>query len=305
MLAETSSVVSITALGRALRSAWYIPFGMAALFFIVACIYLWLATPLYEARVTITSRPVKGSGSLPEFSSLGLDLLGSLGTSGTLTSYDKLIEILSSEDAATQLLKNKVLMPKLFPEIWDNEHSRWIPSTGLRAQLGQSLNRVFGLPGWAQPGAEPIMALLSDRLRIVANDNGRTHTLIMRDPNALVAHDTLAYILKTSDGLLRERDRRTNSDNVAFIRSQLIKEQILDVRDVLSRRLGEEFVSSTMLANSSSYSYEILKGVVVSSRPVSPRPLLTLILSVLGGMIVGAGVLILLRRDWRHSEQIS
>jgi uncharacterized protein involved in exopolysaccharide biosynthesis len=266
---------------------------------LLACIYIWSAQQLYEARTTVTARALKNSSGLPDINAFGLDLLGGLGGSTPMTSYDKLIEVLPSEEVAAKLLEDNDLMMRLFPGDWDGTAKQWRRPTGFTAGVRNALYGLFGFPSWVPIGTDPVVGMLKKRFRVISNNNDRSHTLFFLHPDPQTARDTLTKVLLATDAILRERDRQTNDANTRFLREKLLSETIVDVRDVLSRRLGEEFVNEALLANeNSSYAYETLKSFGVSSRPVSPRPLLTLLLSFVAGAIAGTALLILVRRDW-------
>jgi uncharacterized protein involved in exopolysaccharide biosynthesis len=281
-------------LGSAVRRRLRIPFACVAVFVVATCIYLWTATPLYEARATITGRPEETQSISGLTAGLGLSMLRGLGRGTNLTNYDKLIKVLTSVDTAAHIAANNELMAHLFPTTWDASSKRWKPPQGVRAVLGNAVNRLFGLPGWTAPTVEPVVKLMESRLRIVANDAGRYHTLSFRHKDPSIAREVLELSIGSADRLLRERDRRMVDENVNFLRERVRNEEIVALRDVLSKQLGEQFVRAAMLANSSPYSYEVLESLNVSSYPVSPRPLLSVILAVLAGVMVGCALIFLL-----------
>jgi uncharacterized protein involved in exopolysaccharide biosynthesis len=285
-------LITLPSMVAAVRDRIRIPIILAAAFLLLTFVYLWAATPLYEARVTISERNAEAQ-FVPRLDvGLGMDLLRGFGDT-TMTPYDKLVELLSSSDTAERLQTNEPLMTALFPEAWDPEAKQWRPPSGIVTGARELINRIFGLPGWTQPFAEPVMEMLRDRLRIVSNDSGRFHTISFRHRDPKVARGVVEFALKAADGLLRERDRRTVDENVVFLRERLKNEQLVDVREVLSQQLGEQFVRGAMLANSAPYAYDILQSPVVSSRPVSPRPLFSMVLAVLVGIIVGCAWILL------------
>jgi uncharacterized protein involved in exopolysaccharide biosynthesis len=291
--ASASRLVTLPSIVAAVRERIRVPLLLAAIFLLLTFIYLWAATPLYEARVTISERNAEAQ-FVPRLDvGLGMDLLRGFGATTTMTPYDKLVELLSSSDTAERLQANETLMTALFPDSWDPEARRWQRPSGIVAGARELLNRTFGLPGWTQPLAEPVMDMLRDRLRIISNDSGRFHSISFRHRDPQVARGVVELSLKAADGLLRERDRRTVDENVLFLRERLKNEQLVDVRDVLSQQLGEQFVRGAMLANSAPYAYDILQSPVVSSRPVSPRPLFSIVLAVLVGIIVGCAWILL------------
>lgn len=280
---------------RMLRKHFVAPVLAALAFLFLGCVYLWFTTPLYEARVTVIARvqmpDLPGSDLI---GGLGLGLLGNLGGLSELTPYDKLIALLGSNEVARSLMQHEDLMTALFPDQWDAEADGWRQPEGLRVALENFVNRVFGLPATKIAGADPVESYLSERLQVVRNDAEGSHTMVLRHPDPEVARKVLDTVLASADELLRARDKQINLESVAFLRERLSQEPMVEVREVLSRRLGEEYVTSSLLNNGASYSYEVLRQLYATTQPVTPRPILTLVISGFAGAIVGAALVLLL-----------
>jgi hypothetical protein len=292
--------MTLAEVGASIRRAYKVPLVCAAVFFVLCAIYIWIATPMYEASVSITARAKADTTSLGgAASSLGLGLLGRLAPAGTMTDYEKLTAIIMTGDGAGRLMNDNALMRRLFPDSWDSKTHTWREPHGAVAHIRNAINRIFGLPGWKQPGVEPVLGLLNARLRLIANDTARSHTLLMRDPDPQVAAETLSFLLKSADDVLKERERKTTLENIAFLRDKIEHETVIDVRTSLSRRLSDEFVNEAILAGSAPYSYDVLKGLTVSSRPVAPRPVQWLAISVIAGTVLGCLLLVLFSRTGR------
>ena len=286
-------------MGKTLRARIRIPLLLSIISLLGTFVYLWTSTPLYEARVTITGRAEEKDSLQALASGIGLGMFSSLTSGVTLSNYDKLVEVLTSADTAAYLKANNDLLARLMPERWDATRMQWKRPTGLAARARSMLNRMFGLPAWTQPSVEPLMDLMERRLRVVANNGGRSHTISFRHSDPAVARETLESILNAADNLLQERHRQLVEENVAFLRDRMHSETLVEVRTVLSRQLGEQFIRSAMLANSGPYAYEILENFRVSSNPVSPRPALAIILALLAGLITGTALVLLLPPNGR------
>ena len=90
-----ASRVNVAELVRDLRRGIAIPLGMAILFVAISCLYLTYATPLYLAKVTITSRPIE-QDSIERPQTLNISALGALTGAKKLSSYEKLVAVLIS-----------------------------------------------------------------------------------------------------------------------------------------------------------------------------------------------------------------
>src|SRR5260370_37369885 len=89
----TGGRVSVGDLLREARRGIKYPLGLAVLFVAFTCLYLWIAAPLYVAKITITARRVAGA-AITGSNLLVLGALGALPGSKKLTNYGKLKSIL-------------------------------------------------------------------------------------------------------------------------------------------------------------------------------------------------------------------
>jgi hypothetical protein len=290
-----SADVTVAEMLREARSAAALPIVLALIFCAMSFVYIRTTKPLYEARISITARPA-GEDPEAKAQSLSLSSLTALAGSRTLTNYDKLIAILISSDTASRFISSRDLMPYFFPDKWDAEHLAWRRPTGFLARFRDERNALFGLPSWQPPGVEPIISLFEGNVRITPNEQGRSHTIMFYAQDPQMATAALSSLLTTADTMLRERGQRTSDTKIAFFRKALAEEQVVEVRLALASELGKEYVNGAMLASSRAYSYDLLKDMSVSTRPVSPRPLLTLAIAIVAGITVGYALALSRRR---------
>jgi hypothetical protein len=295
--------VGVDDLLRETRRGMKFPLALAALFLLATFVYLAIVTPLYEARITITERPANettiGGSKLLDFGSLG-----SLAGSKRLTNYDKLIAILISNDTASDFLTHNDLMTQFFPKKWDSAGSgAWRRPVGFRASARAAINRLLGVPAWTPPAAEPVLDLFDDYMRITANEGGRSHTISFYAPHPQTADEALTVLLHSADRILRQRGQKESNEKLAFLRRQLADEQLVEVRTTLATEMGKEFVTSSMLAGQTSYSYEILKDQSVGTIPALPRPLLSLVIAAVAGLLLGSLIIVFRTRSARQPAE--
>jgi hypothetical protein len=297
--------VSVDDLLRETRRGIKFPVGLAAVFVALTCLYLWTATPLYEAKITITARPT-GDETVSGSKLLDLGSLGGLAGAKRLTNYDKLIAILISNDTASDFLSHGELMERFFPDKWDHTGSgAWRRPTGIRASLRGFVNKSLGFPAWAPPAAEPVLSLFDDYVRITPNDLGRSHTISFYAPDRQTATEALSVLLNSADKILRQRGQKASSDKLLFLRRILSDEQLVEVRTTLANEMGKEFVTNAMLTGQMSYSYDALKSESVSSAPASPRPLLSLVIATVAGILLGVLVIVVRARARHENSEVN
>jgi hypothetical protein len=292
--------ISFDDLWRQVRLWFKLPLTLAVILAACTCVYLKETTPLYEAKITITARAV-GDDAINGSKLLDLGALGGLAGSKRLTNYDRVIAILISNDTASEFLTHNELMARFFPGKWSTEGSgSWRRPSGFAADIRGAINRFIGIPAWTAPAAEPVLDLFDSRVRITANDSGRSHTISFYSAHPQTAYEALNILLKSADRILRKRGQKASTDKLAFLRQQLNDEKLVEVRTALANEMGKEFVTSSMLAGQTTYSYEVLKDESVGTRPAWPRPLLSLMLAIVAGMIIGSLVIIFRARSGRR-----
>lgn len=294
--------MSFEDLWRQVSRGFKLPLTLAVILAACTCVYLKETTPLYEAKITITSRAA-GDDAVGGSKLLDLGALGGLAGSKRLTNYDRLIAILISNDTASDFLAHNELMARFFPAKWNTEGSgSWRRPEGFAAGIRAAINRFFGIPSWTAPAAEPVLGLFDDRVRISANDSGRSHTISFYSSHPQTAYEALSVLLRSADKILRQRGQKASTDKLAFLRQQLSDERLVEVRAALANEMGKEFVTSSMLAGQTTYSYEILKAESVGTSPAWPRPLLSLAIAVVAGMVIGSLVIIVRARSGRRKS---
>lgn len=298
-MAPTTQTMTPSHLVHTILRNLLLPLITAACFLVIISIYLWRTTPLYQASVSVTAR-MPQADPLAAVSSLGFGLLGNLGGRSTFSDYDRLVTLITSDDAAAALLANDELMQELFPGNWDSHSRTWRRPAGTTALLKRKIGSIFGMPEWQQPGTAPVIGFLETYLRISRSEGGVISTISLRAKEPELARRTLQLLIDSADKLLRERARKLNVDNIAFLRKQLSAEPTVEVRTELARQLGQELSKSTLLESNTSFAYAILKDFHVTTQPVSPRPTLTIFIGILAGLLVGSVIAVLRSSDWFH-----
>jgi Chain length determinant protein len=296
----TDGQLSFDDLWRQVRRGFKLPLTLAVIFAVCTCVYLRVTTPLYEAKITITQRAA-GDDIANGSKLLDLGALGGLAGSKRLTNYDRLIAVLISNDTAADFMAHGELMARFFPSKWNTEGSgSWRQPTGFAASIRAALNRYIRIPSWTAPGTEPVLGLFDRRVRITANDGGRSHTISFYSAHPQTAYEALGVLLRSSDKILRRRGQKASTDKLSFLRQQLSDEKLVEVRTALAIEMGKEFVTSSMLAGQTTYSFEVLKDQSVSTTPAWPRPLLSLAIAVVAGVFIGSLVIISRARSGRR-----
>lgn len=232
-------------------------------------------SPIYEAQMIVApgegegfSVPTTGGGGLlGAAQSFGLIRGGSL----SATPFDYFKQVIGSRALADVLQEKHGLLQKAFKGSWDEANGTWIEPKIDENSIRQRLRRFFHF----NPPRVPDRGTLAEYI-------GGTVTVkpVVNAPffKISVAHsdrDFALYLLKTvsseADKLLGEQNRRKQARNKEYLKAQLEKAQLTEVRTAL---LGVmmQLEQKAMLANSEPpYMIKILEAPWVAAQPKEPQ----------------------------------
>jgi hypothetical protein len=105
---------------------------------------------------------------------------------------------------------------------------------------------------------------------------------------------------------MRERALRRAEGYISYLTAQLQKVTVSDYRQALVENLGEQEKLRMMASASVAFSSEIFSGPAISPWPTSPSSWSALVLAILAGSTVAAGLSLLLesKRSRRRATKI-
>lgn len=259
-----------------LKAKWFIG-GVTCAFAVAAVIYSLLAAPLYRAEAVLAFAARNQSPStLGELSGLA-SLAGiSVGDSGDKDEY---IALLRSKSFIEGFIRDKKLLPTLFPGKWDAKSRQWIDN---------------------EPGHHPDLRdgvnLFIKNIRSVSEDSKTglvTLSIEWGDPRVAAqwANDLVARINEQ----IRQRDVTESQQKLDYLNEQLRKANLVEQRQAIAAVIQQQ-INAMMLARAEKeYAFRVIDPAMVPKRRVWPKRKLIVVAAALFGALASA-MLVLLRR---------
>jgi uncharacterized protein involved in exopolysaccharide biosynthesis len=258
------------------RYRWWVAaatFGCVAL----AVLYVLMATPLYSAKVVmIPQTPEGGSGLASRLGGLGglMSLANIDLDSGT--GKEEAIAVLTSRQFTDAFITEHNLVPQLYPDLWDNKAQRWIDPEKV-------------------PSMGSVYTRFDQKIRFVSTDNDTgvvTLEILWRDPKQ--AADWANDLVRRLNQRTRDLAVKESQDSLDYLNEQLTRTEIMEVRSAMFG-LIEHHINRIMMAKiRSDYAFKVIDPAVApdAARYVSPRPVLTVALAMVFGLMLGLALAI-------------
>jgi uncharacterized protein involved in exopolysaccharide biosynthesis len=239
--------------------------------------YAFLSTRIYTAATVFISASADRSGlgdslrgSIGGLASLAGINLGSLGGAGAET--QEALAVLKSRQFTEAFINERQLMPKFFPNKWDESTKSW-------------------KPGKRQPTPAKAYKYFNTKVRSIVDDK-KTGLIELRI-NWKDRNEAAAWANELLDRLNHEMRRRAmvSADaSVGYLERELKSTDQVATREAISR-LIEAQVRQRMLASvTQEYTFRVVDRALPADAndPVKPRKLLLLIAGPLAGLAIGA-----------------
>jgi uncharacterized protein involved in exopolysaccharide biosynthesis len=257
-----------------------------------AIVYLNLATYRYSAQLRVTPAQTNGgsiSGGLGALASLaGADL--SRVTGGT--SFPLYVTTLRSRDVAAVLASDPAIMQHVFKRQWNADTKQWQDNPGLVGTTADAIKSLLGIPSyaWRAPNADDMQKYLDDHLDVVEDVKRSITTIKIQDEDPAQAAAIITRIHTASDAAIRLRTLERTTQYIDYLEKKLPLVTIAEQRDALAKTLSDQEKLRMQASATVGFAAEPLNSVEVSPRPVSPRPMLTLLGALVGGLVAGIGI---------------
>jgi len=239
---------------------------------LASTLFALLMTPVYRAEIQIA--PVSEKDSNNRFAAQ----LGEFGGLAALTGINmeqgskknESIATLRSRKFTEQFIKDEKLLPVLFHNQWDAENQRWDE-----------------IDPEDVPTLEDAWKLFNKRVRRISED--RTTGLVVlsvewEDPQE-AARWANELVLRVN-AMLREKAARESEKAIGYLREQLGKTSVVELREVVNRLIESE-MKEIILANiTEEYAFRVIDPAVVPEEPFRPVvPLMIVLGAILGAIL--------------------
>jgi LPS O-antigen subunit length determinant protein (WzzB/FepE family) len=283
---DADESVDIWQLARALWDAKWIVIGAAALFACAALAYSLLATKWWRVEVLLAPVEERRNAALDgQLGGLGgLASLAGLNIGGNASPEP--LAILRSRDFSRGFIADNNLIPLLFAGEWDAERQAWKETDPRKVPDLHDAVKYF---------QEDILDVSQDRQTKLVK-----LTIEWTDPE--VAAQWAAALTDRINLRMRARAVDRAEENLAYLRSEYTKTDILPLREAIGRMMESEMQSLMLARGSTEFAFRTLEPAVAPKLPVRPRAVILVPLGVALGIFVGVG-LVVIRLLW-HSNRM-
>ncbi len=261
-----------------------------------------LAQPLYTAHMIVAPKVSEGGGAGGLISS-ALGSLGKLGLLDNAVPADNALleftffeELLTSSVVASQLLKRHRIWREVFSQQWDTASETWVMPDTPAMKVKSWLYSLFGRPAWGPPTPRSLSQYLRDELSISETGDGLMRKIEYDHADRDVAARVLSLLYRETDDWLRRKAARRTEARIAYIRDKLTTVTMAEHRLALADILSELEKSRMLSLADAEFAARLIEPPVVSSFPTWPRIELGLALALVVGLMLGALVVLSMKR---------
>jgi uncharacterized protein involved in exopolysaccharide biosynthesis len=251
--------------------------------------YLHLATYRYEVTLRVTEVAPQ-SGGMSQMSSLASAVGVALpGTNGG-PAFQLYVEGFPSRVVTDRVAQERPdLMRRLFADNWSASEQTWREPSSLTLTLSKTARTLLGVPSddWTPPDGEDLQLVISRTVSVVRTRTSPVVTISMVTPDPVLGRDLLLALHNATDRMLRQRVLVRTEDNIRYLRGELGKVTIAEYREALLRVLTDEEKQQMMARSNVAFSAQPFGMPVRSTRPISPKAMVVLPMSLLLGLLFG------------------
>lgn len=252
------------------------------IFLVTVSIFL-LSTKQYQASLEMLPPDTRMDGlSAASGGSLAQALMGG-GT--TNPDFANFLASMGSIQLAERLLTEPKIAQTVFIDRWDSEQKRWKPSSSPVALVGRVLRFVFGMKAAEAPTPFEMRGFVLSSLDISKNSDSRSTRLSFRHYDPAFARLFLSTVIREQDEILRKQKLSVYEKENVALRERFNGEQSRGVQEYMIRWISENESKIVKAESAEYFSFQVLDPISVTIEPVSPQPLLSVVISFIAALL--------------------
>lgn len=268
--AETSTFVTVLLIGVAL-----------------SILYLHVTVAKYAVRMEIisASSDQQKSGGLSALSSIAGISLGGEGS----PQFRIFLGSLRSPVAAEAIVSDQDLLRAIFYREWSESEHKWRePPSRLRPAF-QTIGKLFGwrYATWRPPGVSRVFDYLNDTLKVIPDPKSGVITLEIDSSKPDVAERLLLALNSAMNERMRGHDLEHATTDIAYLSKRLLEVNVVEYRTALITNLAEQEKVRMQASAPLPYASDVLGKPMISTKPVSPKPLAAWATGIIIGGLLG------------------
>lgn len=280
------------------KAGWRTP----AILMVISVLYtlytLSGAKPVYRMTMTVVPAPSDQGGTTVASGGALSTLLGVGGIGGGNSNYARYQKLLVSPVTAQRMEKKYGLIEQVFSNQWDKREKKWIQPITLRTYLLGWLFDLSNVPIWTAPDATTLATSMDGSLVILPGIQTDITTISMDSTDPEFARKLMLADHEMANAVLRDQVARRARQQVGYLQAKLAGTTVEDYRQTLLSLLSSQEKTLMLTQTDASFAAEILSPPVASPTPVGPRPVLSVFIAVLAGILIGFGIVVFLGPDW-------
>ena len=232
----------------------------------------YLSTPLYRAEVLMVpvSDGVNRGGALNgQFGELA-SLAGVTIPISSGGKVDEAVAVLMSREFTYRFFEEQDMLPQLFKSRWDARTGAW--------KKGKEVPTLWDA-----------YKLFDKKIRKINIDKKTRHVMLSitwKDP--LLAATWANIIVKRLNKELREYAIKQTSNNLSYLRKQLIGTSVLELQKSIYNLMEVEMKKSMIANSGDEYIFHVIDKAVLPEEKITPRRWMIIFVSVLIGFFMAA-----------------
>lgn len=268
--------------------------------------YILSLTSVYQAEVLLS--PTTTQKSSGRFASLANQYSGLAGLTGislpTHSSLNTAIATLESRRFIQAFIQDNRLKPLLFPGQWDINTDSWKPRPETNDSWWNSwiLTKNKVQPDTLEPRSEQAYRKFKSALSISVDKKTNLVNLRFNWPEPELAAKWANQLVMRINQILREQAIDKAENSIAYLNEQLKTARLDELRVLYAELIQEQTKNITLAKANTEYAFEVLDPAVAPERPIKPKRSMILLLSLIGGLILGV-IIALIRNAAKNYQQ--
>ena len=257
--------IDLIALLQTLWAAKFTIVGITSLFAVLGVAYALLATPWYQAEVTLAPKQQDATAGLT--SQLGgLASLAGFGGVGDDLSIEA-IATLQSRELARSFIEDHELLTRIFADRWNAETGTWEDEDPLE-----------------QPDVRDAVEFFQKKMLTVSQDRKTLLiSLALRWTDPQEAAAWAEELVRRVNTQMRERAAQEAETNLHYLNKELASTNVVNLQQSISRLIENEMQKLMIARNSEDYAVRTIDAAQVPRRPAHPRKLIVVLASTMAG----------------------
>lgn len=275
-----NEIVDLAAVaGKLWKHRWWIA-ASALICTALATLYAFTATPIYRASVLMVPANNNAGGGLEgalgQLS--GLASLAGVQIGNANLAKAEALAVLQSRELTEAFIRDKNLMPLLFPKRWDQELQRW--RADKKQPTPAEANKYFG-----------------EKVRSVYDDKKTNLVTLRIDWNDRVEAAAWANeLVERLNAEMRARAIAAAEASIGYLEDELPSTETVATREAINR-LIEAQIKQRMLANvTREYVFRVVDKAMAPDEddPIRPRKVMLIAGAFLGGIALSTGFILVM-----------